>query len=128
MGNVASSSKSILPLPKATSKRSLKVVDSESEPDEKNSDDNEDQSSDSDEGSDSGSLGDSHGDEEESDVDVDAPRVAQWVDEEELEQPEAPSGHASHKGTSDLEDIVRPSPVSPNSWFTVLPLGDRTRQ
>ncbi|KAF9651889.1 DUF947-domain-containing protein, partial [Thelephora ganbajun] len=36
---------------------------------------------------------------EESDVDVDAPRVAQWVDEEDLEQLEMPSEDASRRKT-----------------------------
>jgi ribosomal RNA-processing protein 36 len=64
-----------------------------------------------------GSLGDS----EESDVDVDAPRVAQWVDEEELEQLEVASGDASHGKVVNAEDIVRVVHVSPKfGWFIAL--------
>lgn len=105
--NGASGSKLKLPLPKATSKRSLKVADPEPESDEENDDASEVQSSDSDESksSDYGSPGDSDEDEE-FDVDVDAPRVAQWVDEEDLDQPEVPSGDASYGKTVDLEDMV----------------------
>ena len=105
----------------ATSKRDLKAVDSELESDEEsNSPDDQGQSSDSDsddedESPGDGSLGDSNEDGEDSGVDVDAPRVAQWVDEEDLEQPEVPSGDISHGKTVDLEDIVRFfMSVSPN--------------
>lgn len=99
--------KSKLSLPKGEPKPGLKVVDPQLESDEENIDDDENRSfdSDEDEGSDDGSIVNS--DKEESDVDVDAPRVAQWVDEEDLEQPEVSPGDASHKKTVNLEDIVR---------------------
>jgi hypothetical protein len=103
---VASNSKPKLPLPKATSRRNLKTVDFEPESDEENGSVNRNDSGSDDEDEDSGdgSLRDSG---EESDVDVDAPRVAQWVDEEDLEQQDLPSGDVSHEKTVNLEDIVR---------------------
>ena len=117
VANVASSSKFKLPLPKATAKRDLEQVSSESGSDEEKweeeEDSGEDQSSDSDEeGTEDDLLGDSDEDGEGSDVDVDAPRAAQWIDEEDLEQPETPSGEPPSKKTADLEDIVRFSPWS----------------
>ena len=88
------------------SKRKPKVPDSEPESEEL--EDEEESSSDSEEddeeSSDDTSL---EGDSEESDVDVDTPRVAQWVDEDDLEQPEMAFGDASHKKAEDAEDIVR---------------------
>ena len=69
----------------------------------------EDEEGDSDEG-----LSTASGeDEEESDVDMDAPRVAQWVDDEDLEELETHSGDASHGKAADAEDIVRAVHVSP---------------
>jgi len=119
-GNVASSSKVKLPLPKVGPERKLKAVDSESESDEEDEESNTDSDEgDSEEGdSDGGSLGGESGDDgEESDVDVDAPRVSQWVDDEDLEELEVPVGDASH---GKVEDIVRVMPVSPKSrWFIV---------
>ena len=105
---MASSSKAKLSLAKIASKRNMEAVDSEPDLDEEEREDN-----DSDEGpspesdeEDSDLPGDLAEDEE-SDVNMDAPRVAQWVDEEDLERAEAFSGDASHKNTVDLEDIVR---------------------
>ena len=58
---------------------------------------------------------------EESDVDVDAPRVAQWVDDEDLEELELLPGDTSHGKAVDAEDVVRVVPVSPNfGWFIVF--------
>lgn len=119
LADVASSSKSKLSLPKVTSKRSPQAAASEPESVEEYEDDNEGQSSDSEEedeggGSDDVSLGDPSQDGEESDIDVDAPRVAQWVDEEDLEQSEVHSGNASFKEAVDMGDIVGIFPVSPN--------------
>jgi len=112
--NVASSSKVQLPLPKATSKRKLKAVDSEPDSGEEWEDDDE-PGSDSDGEDNEGDDGDdvSLGDSEGSDLDVDAPRVAQWVDEDDLEQPEVASGDASHGKAVNAEDIVRVVHVSP---------------
>lgn len=112
--NVASSSKVQLPPPKVTQKRKLKAVDSEPES-EGESDDNDEPSSVSDErsgeeGNDDNSL--LGGDSEESDVDVDAPRVAQWVDEEDLEHPEMVSDGAPLGKVANVEDIVRAAHVS----------------
>ena len=113
MANVASSSKVQLPLPKATSERKLKAVDSEPESDEEKWEDEEpisdpdeedDEEGDSDEDS---SGGGSDEDEEESDVDVDAPRVAQWVDDDDLEELAMPPGDALHGKVVNTEDIVR---------------------
>ena len=108
VANVASSSKAKLPLAKIASKRNMEAVDSEPDLDEEEREDNdsdEGPSSESDE-EDSDLPGDLAEDEE-SDVNMDAPRVAQWVDEEDLERAEAVSGDASHKNTVDPEDIVR---------------------
>ena len=111
--NAASGSKVQLPLPKATSKRKLKAVDPVPEPDEEEWDDDEESSTDSDEQddeeSDSGGLlgGDSDEVGEESDVDLDAPRVAQWVDDEDLEDLEPPPGDSSSGKAVSAEDIVR---------------------
>lgn len=104
--NVASSSRVQLPLPKAISKRKLKILDSEPESEELNDDEesSSDSEEDDEEGDDDTSLG---GDSEESDVDVDAPRVAQWVDEDDLDQPQMASGDASHGNAEDAGDIVR---------------------
>jgi hypothetical protein len=112
VANAASGSKVQLPLPKATSKRKLKAVDPEPEPDEEEWDDGGESSSDSyeqdDEESDSdGLLGDSDEVGEESDVDLDAPRVAQWVDDEDLEDLEPPPGDSSSGKAVNGEDIVR---------------------
>lgn len=115
VANAASGSKVQLPLPKAAFKRKLITVDSEHELDEEGSE-GEESSSDEDEDSEGGDSDDislggySDGDREESDVDVDAPRVVQWIDEEELEElgmppADAPPGKA--------EDIVRAAPVFP---------------
>lgn len=111
VADVASSSKVKLPLPQVSLKRSLNTVDSESESGREEWGDDDDggdevSSSDSDEekSSDDGSLGEPDEDGVESDVDVDAPRVAQWVDEEDLEQLEGPSDDVPHQ-TAD--DIVR---------------------
>ena len=98
-----------LPLPQAPFKRNSKAVGSESESDGEGwgdgDNDDDDSSSDSDEeSSDDGSLGDPDEDGVESDVDVDAPRVAQWVDEEDLEQLEEPSDDVPRQTT---DDIVR---------------------
>ena len=115
---VASSSKIQLHLPKATSRRKLKAVDSEPEPEGKW----DEPSSDSDEEDDEDGDGDdvSLGDSEESDVDVDAPRVAQWVDEDDLEQLEVVSGDASHGKAVNAEDIVRAVHASLKpGWFIV---------
>ena len=121
VADVASSSKVQLPLPNATSKRKLKAVDTEPESGEEWEDDDE-PSSDSGEESDEDDDGDgvSLGDSEESDLDVDAPRVAQWVDEDDLEQPEVASGDALHGKGVNAEDIVRVLHVSPTfGWFIV---------
>ena len=121
---MASSSKVQLSSPRATSKRKLKTVDPEPESEEKWGDDDE-PSSDSDEeedgeGGDGGGDAFSGGGSEESDLNVDAPRVAQWVDEDELEQPETASGGASYRKMADVEDIVRVMYVSPKfGWFIV---------
>jgi ribosomal RNA-processing protein 36 len=113
VADVASSSKVKLPLPKAASKQKLKAVDSEPESDGEKWDDEGGPSSGSgeedDEEGDSGD-GSSGGD---SDVDVDAPRVAQWVDDEDLEEQEIPSGDAAHRKAVNAEDIVRVAPMSP---------------
>ena len=114
MVNVASSSKVQLPLPKVTSKRKLKTMDSEPDSEEEWHDD-DGPSSDSDEDDNKeGDIDDIllRGDSEESDLDVDAPRVAQWVDEDDLEQPEMVSGEASHGEVVNSEDIVRVVDVS----------------
>ena len=106
--NVASSSKAKLPLAKVASKRKMEAVDSEPDLDEEEREDNdgdEGPSSESDE-EDSDLPGDLSEDEE-SDVNMDAPRVAQWVDEEDLERAETVSGDASHENTVNPEDIVR---------------------
>lgn len=106
--NVASSSKAKLSLAKIASKRNMEAVDSEPDLDEEEREDN-----DSDEGPSSESdeedsdLPGNLAEDEESDVNMDAPRVAQWVDEEDLERAEAVSGDASHKNAVDPEDIVR---------------------
>jgi len=118
--NTASSSKVQLPLPKVTLKQKLKAVDSEPELSEVEWDDDEMLNSDENEegNSDDGSSADSDEDGEESDVDVDAPRVAQWVDEEDLEEPEIPPGDASHGEAANAEDIVRVVHVPPKfEWF-----------
>lgn len=109
---MTSSSKVQLPLPKTTSKRKLKAVDPEPGSDGEEWDDEEPSSdSDEDEGDDDDvSLGETS---EESDVDVDAPRVAQWVDEDDVDQPEIASGDASHGKAVVAEDIVRVVDVSP---------------
>ena len=126
--NVASSSKVKLPLPKATPERMLKAVDSGSESDEEDeessSDSDEEDSEEGDSGD--GSLGgDSDEDGEESDVDVDAPRVSQWVDDEDLEELEVPPGGVSH---GKAEDIVRVVLVSSKSrWFIVCSILYRKR-
>jgi len=103
------------------SKRKLEAVDSEPESREGWEDDDE-PSSDSDEededGDDDGDV--SLGNSEESDLDVDAPRVAQWVDEDDLEQPEVASGDAPHGKAVNTEDIVRAAHVFPMfGWFIV---------
>lgn len=124
MANVASSSKVKSPLPKAVPERKLKAVDVEPQSDEGGRED-EESSSDSDEedgeegDSDDSSLGgDSGEDGEESDVDVDAPRVSQWVDDEDLEEPEVTPGDASH---GRVEDIVRVALMSSKSrWLIVI--------
>ena len=104
---MASSSRVQLPPPKATSKRKLRVVDPE--PESEKWEDSEESSSDSDEEDDGEGEGDTSlgEDSEESDVDVDAPRVAQWIDEDDLEQQEMAFGDASHGKAEDAEDIVR---------------------
>lgn len=113
VANVASSSKVQLPPPKAASKRKLKAADSESESDDEEKSDDEESSSDEDsdddgdgegDSGDGSSGGDFDEDGEESDVDVDAPRVAQWVDDEDMEELEMPprDGKAVNP-----EDIVR---------------------
>ena len=110
VANVASSSRVKLPVPRAAPERRLKVVDAEFESDE----DGDESSPVSDEedseegGSSDGSTGENP-DGEESDVDVDAPRVSQWVDDEDLEELEAPAGDALH---GEVEDIVRAVLVS----------------
>ena len=116
MVNVASGSKAQLPLPKVASERKLKATDSEPDAGEEwggndnepSSDSGEDDSNEDD--VDDLSLG---GDSEESDVDVDAPRVAQWVDEDDLEQPEMVSGDDSRGNEENAENIVRVVYVSP---------------
>ena len=130
VADVASSSKVQSPLPAVTSKRKLKAVDSEPESEEEWEDDDK-QSSDSneedgeDDDGDSNSLEDSEG----SDLDVDAPRVAQWVDEDDLEQPEVASGDASHGKAVNAGDIVGAVYVSPKfRWFILLSTGNRPRQ
>lgn len=109
MANVASSSKVKFPLPQVSFKRNSKPVDVESGSggEEWGEDDDDDDGgsssgSDEEESSDPGSLGDPDEDGVESDVDVDAPRVAQWVDEEDLEQLEEPSDDALHQTTGDI--------------------------
>ena len=112
MANVASSSRVKLPLPRAAPERRLKAVDTESESDEDGdesspvSDEEASEEGDSSDGSTGENLDE---DGEESDMDVDAPRVSQWVDDEDLEELEAPAGDASH---GDAEDIVRVALVS----------------
>lgn len=107
MDDVASSSKVQLPLPEPMSKRKLKAVDSEPESEEEWEDEDK-QNSDSNEEDDEDDDGDSNSlrDSEESDLDVDAPRVAQWVDEDDLEQPGVVFGDASHGKTVNAGDIV----------------------
>ena len=97
----------------------LKAVRSKPE-----SDEDEESSSDSDEeeseegDSEDGSLGGgSDEDGEESDVDVDAPRVSQWVDDEELEELDAPPGDASRGKAEDIVGVVLVS--SKSRWFIV---------
>ena len=117
--NVASSSKVQLPPPKVTPKRKLKAVDSEPES-EGESDDDDEPSSDSDERSGEEGNDDDSRDSEESDVDVDAPRVAQWVDEEDLEHPETDSDGAPLGKVVGVEDIVSVAYVSPKfEWFII---------
>jgi hypothetical protein len=112
--NVASGSKVQLPLPKATSKQKLKAADSEPGLDgegwgsEDSSSDSDEEDSEEGEGdSGDGSLEDSDEVEEESDVDLDAPRVAQWVDDEDLDDLEMPSEDGSPGKAANAKDIVR---------------------
>jgi len=119
--SVATSPKAQTPHPKAVSQRKLKPVDSDPGSSEEEWDDEEEPSLNSDEednGSDEGSLGNSGEDGEESDVDVDALRVAQWVDEDELEL-EMPSGDAPPGKGVNAEDIVRVMYVSPKPGFMI---------
>ena len=87
--------------------RALESVDPGSESNEEQREGETD--TDSDEEGDSGD-GPLEISDEESDVDVDGPRVVQWVDEEDLEQPENLSGDPLHRQMGDPEDIVRFSP------------------
>jgi len=126
--NVASSSKVKLPLPKAAPERKLKALDSEPESDDEDGESSSDSDEeDSEEGdSDDGPLGgDTDEDGEESDVDVDAPRVSQWVDDEDLEELDAPPGDTSHGKVEDIVSVVLVS--SKSGWFIMCFACNRKR-